>query len=328
MLVLACVGIYFAVSKLVLHPLDALGRAAKQIGAGDFSYQLEARTVGGPDELTEFADDFDKMARQLERLYTDLESEVRSQTDKLSALNDLLLYQKVELKKALDRLSEETAYKNEFFAIMSHELRTPLTSILAFARILRGVDSLDAKTRSAVEEIEANATLLLNMVNNILTISKAEAHKNELVVEPVDFVDLLGTDADVPVSMADWEKLRRIVENLVDNAIKYTHVGGRVDVRATFDGACIVVSVADDGMGIDEADQEGIFERYRQAGQSPNRRYRGTGLGLAVVKELAELHGGSVSVASARKLGSTFTVRIPYVAVDTEEYDEEDPADR
>ena len=110
-LVLACVGIYFAVSKLVLHPLDALGRAAKQIGAGDFSYQLEARTVGGPDELTEFADDFDKMARQLERLYTDLESEVRSQTDKLSALNDLLLYQKVELKKALDRLSEETAYK-------------------------------------------------------------------------------------------------------------------------------------------------------------------------------------------------------------------------
>ena len=238
--------------------------------------------------------------------------------------------------------------QTEFVQNASHELRTPLTSILAFARILRGVDSLDAKTRSAVEEIEANATLLLNMVNNILTISKAEAHKNELVVEPVDFVDLLGfirkslepvaknkgialtakTDADVPVSMADWEKLRRIVENLVDNAIKYTHVGGRVDVRATFDGACIVVSVADDGMGIDEADQEGIFERYRQAGQSPNRRYRGTGLGLAVVKELAELHGGSVSVASARKLGNTFTVRIPYVAVDTEEYDEEDPADR
>ena len=161
--------------------------------------------MGGPDELTEFADDFDKMARQLERLYTDLESEVRSQTDKLSALNDLLLYQKVELKKALDRLSEETAYKNEFFAIMSHELRTPLTSILAFARILRGVDSLDAKTRSAVEEIEANATLLLNMVNNILTISKAEAHKNELVVEPVDFVDLLGSSGS---RSSPWRRTR------------------------------------------------------------------------------------------------------------------------
>ena len=231
---------------------------------------------------------------------------------------------------------------------MSHELRTPLTSILAFARILRGTDSLDDKTRSAVEEIEANATLLLNMVNNILTISKAEAHKNELVVEPVDFVDLVGfikkslepvaknkgialtakTAPDVPLSMADWEKLRRIVENLVDNAIKYTHVGGTVDVLVTFDGAAVVLAVADDGIGIEAADQEGIFERYQQAGQSPNRRYRGTGLGLAVVKELTELHGGTVSVVSARKHGSTFTVRIPYVPVDTEEYDEEDPAGR
>lgn len=345
-LVLACAGIYFAVSKLVLRPLDELGQAAKQIGQGDFSYRLAANVSGGSDEITEFADDFDKMGRQLERLYTDLESEVRSQTDELSALNDLLLHQKAELKKALDRLSEETAYKNEFFAIMSHELRTPLTSILAFARILREVDSLDDKTRSAVEEIEANATLLLNMVNNILTISKAEAHKNELVVEPVDFVDLLGfirkslepvaknkgvslsvkNDADVPLSMADWEKLRRIVENLVDNAIKYTRIGGRVDVRTAFDGKNVTVTVADDGIGIDDQDQEGIFERYRQAGQSPNRRYRGTGLGLAVVKELAELHGGSVSVASKRKLGSTFTVNIPYVPVDTEEYDEEDSA--
>lgn len=347
-LVLACAGIYFAVSKLVLHPLDELGRAAKQIGKGDFSYRLETNASGSPDEITEFADDFDKMARQLERLYTNLESEVRSQTDELSALNDLLLYQKAELKKALDRLSEETAYKNEFFAIMSHELRTPLTSILAFARILRGEESLDDKTRSAVEEIEANATLLLNMVNNILTISKAEAHKNELVMEPVDFVDLLGfirkslepvaknkgivlsakTDADVPLSMADWEKLRRIVENLADNAIKYTHIGGRVDVRATFDGKNVNITVADDGIGIDDRDQESIFERYRQAGQSPNRRYRGTGLGLAVVKELVELHGGSVSVASKRKLGSTFAVSIPYVPVDTEKYDEEDSAGR
>ena len=234
---------------------------------------------------------------------------------------------------------------------MSHELRTPLTSILAFARILRATDTLDVKTQGAVEEIEANATLLLNMVNNILTISKAEAHRNELVREPVDFVDLIGfiknslepvarnkdvalrakTDPDVPLSMADWEKLRRIVENLVDNAIKYTHAGGTVDVRVAFEqasgegeaGGFVVITVADDGIGIAAEDQDGIFERYRQAGQSPNRRYRGTGLGLAVVKELTELHGGAVSVTSERKQGSTFAVRIPYVPVDTEEYDED-----
>lgn len=356
-LVIACVGIYAAVSKLVLHPIDSLGRAAKRIGEGDFSYELNLKTPRKPDEITEFVNDFNKMAQRLERLYNNMESEVQNQTDKLSALNDLLIYQKAELKKTLDKLSEETAYKNEFFAIMSHELRTPLTSILAFARILRNVDSLDDKTRNAVEEIEANATLLLNMVNNILTISKAEAHKNELVVEPVDFVDLISfiksslepvaknkditltarADSAVPLSMADWEKLRRIVENLVDNAIKYTHAGGAVGVHASFEDskepageksrgdldAAIVIEVSDDGIGIAEDDQEGIFERYRQAGQSPNRRYRGTGLGLAVVKELTELHGGTVSVLSARKQGSTFTVRIPYIPVDTEEYDED-----
>lgn len=354
-LAVACAGIYVAVSRLVLRPIEALGAAAKRIGEGSFDHRLALDEARSPDEITEFARDFDKMARRLERLCTDLESEVQSQTDKLSALNDLLLYQKSELKRALDALSEETAYKNEFFAIMSHELRTPLTSILAFARILRGEDALDAKTRDAVEEIEANATLLLNMVNNILTISKAEARKNELVREPVDFVDLIGfiknslapvarnkdvaltakADPDVPLSMADWEKLRRIVENLVDNAIKYTHAGGSVAVRAAFEPAgagadaerfprgAVVLSVADDGMGIAPEDQGGIFERYRQAGQSPNRRYRGTGLGLAVVKELAELHGGTVELVSERKAGSTFTVRIPYVPVDTEDYDED-----
>lgn len=346
MLVACLVIMYLALTYLVTRPLSKIQAGVERIQTGDLDVEL-AHTESSR-EMNTLMTEFNEMAHELAGIYSNLEAQVQVRTAQLAEANAVLERQRAQLEEANGRLRDENRYKSEFLAMMSHELRTPLTSILAFARILRGVDSLDAKTRSAVEEIEANATLLLNMVNNILTISKAEAHKNELVVEPVDFVDLLGfirkslepvaknkgialtakTDADVPVSMADWEKLRRIVENLVDNAIKYTHVGGRVDVRATFDGACIVVSVADDGMGIDEADQEGIFERYRQAGQSPNRRYRGTGLGLAVVKELAELHGGSVSVASARKLGSTFTVRIPYVAVDTEEYDEEDPADR
>ena len=374
-LVLASVGIYAAMSRLVLGPLAGLGKAAKQIGKGDFAYRLSL-DERHPDEITEFARDFDKMARRLERLCTDLERRGAKPNRQAVRLERPAAVPEGRTENALDRLSEETAYKNDFFAIMSHELRTPLTSILAFARILRASSTLDAKTQDAVDEIEANATLLLNMVNNILTISKAEAHRNELVCEPVDFVDLVGfvksslepvakskdialfarTDPDVPLSMADWEKLRRVVENLVDNAIKYTHAGGTVEVRVAFekgDGAepagidatgvgaegapggaaggvetgtragFVVITVADDGIGIAPEDQAGIFDRYRQAGQSANRRYRGTGLGLAVVKELTELHGGSVSVTSSRKKGSTFAVRIPYVPVDTEEYDED-----
>ena len=368
MMVAAFIGLYFVTSR-VLRPIDELRSAAGAVGKGDFNYTLTVPDPGERprDELAELTGEFDRMARDLEALYADLEGQVRSKTDDLMVLNDMLNYQKRELKVALDRLGDEVAYKNEFFAIVSHELRTPLTSILAYARILNADDSLAPKTREAVGEIESNATLLLNMVNNILVISKHAAKKDELLPEPVDFVDLAqfvrkalvpiaeGKDVrlscsvapDVPLSMADWEKLRRILENLVNNAIKYTHRGGFVRLTIGFESGeeanhghgnhpgthvpddedaapagWIVMRVADDGMGIAPEELDQIFELYKQAGQSANRRYRGTGLGLAVVRDLTELHGGTVAVESRVKEGSTFTVRIPYAPV-IEEEDEE-----
>ena len=369
MMVAAFIGLYFVTSRLVLRPIDELRSAAGAVGKGDFNYTLTVPDPGERprDELAELTGEFDRMARDLEALYADLEGQVRSKTDDLMVLNDMLNYQKRELKVALDRLGDEVGYKNEFFAIVSHELRTPLTSILAYARILNADDSLAPKTREAVGEIESNATLLLNMVNNILVISKHAAKKDELLPEPVDFVDLAqfvrkalvpiaeGKDVrlscsvapDVPLSMADWEKLRRILENLVNNAIKYTHRGGFVRLTIGFESGeeanhghgnhpgthvpddedaapagWIVMRVADDGMGIAPEELDQIFELYKQAGQSANRRYRGTGLGLAVVRDLTELHGGTVAVESRVKEGSTFTVRIPYAPV-IEEEDEE-----
>ena len=369
MMVAAFIGLYFVTSRLVLRPIDELRSAAGAVGKGDFNYTLTVPDPGERprDELAELTGEFDRMARDLEALYADLEGQVRSKTDDLMVLNDMLNYQKRELKVALDRLGDEVAYKNEFFAIVSHELRTPLTSILAYARILNADDSLAPKTREAVGEIESNATLLLNMVNNILVISKHAAKKDELLPEPVDFIDLAqfvrkalvpiaeGKDVrlscsvapDVPLSMADWEKLRRILENLVNNAIKYTHRGGFVRLTIGFESGeeanhghgnhpgthvpddedaapagWIVMRVADDGMGIAPEELDQIFELYKQAGQSANRRYRGTGLGLAVVRDLTELHGGTVAVESRVKEGSTFTVRIPYAPV-IEEEDEE-----
>ena len=366
MMVAAFIGLYFVTSRLVLQPIDELRSAAGAVGKGDFNYTLTVPDPGERprDELAELTGEFDRMARDLEALYADLEGQVRSKTDDLMVLNDMLNYQKRELKVALDRLGDEVAYKNEFFAIVSHELRTPLTSILAYARILNADDSLAPKTREAVGEIESNATLLLNMVNNILVISKHAAKKDELLPEPVDFVDLAqfvrkalvpiaeGKDVrlscsvapDVPLSMADWEKLRRILENLVNNAIKYTHRGGFVRLTIGFESGeeanhghgnhpgthvpddedaapagWIVMRVADDGMGIAPEELDQIFELYKQAGQSANRRYRGTGLGLAVVRDLTELHGGTVAVESRVKEGSTFTVRIPYAPVIEEE---------
>lgn len=361
-LVLASIGVYLLANRVVLKPVAQLQNAIHAIGGGNYDYSLsvDAPSRGGADELSVLAEDFQIMAERLNALTSNMESEVKAQTVELESLNSLLLKQADELREAVDELNEQKRYKNEFFALASHELRTSLTSILAFARMLKANEGLDVKTHESVIEIESNATLLLNLVNNILVISKTEAQRNEITLEPIDFVDLVGyvrnglepvannkdislkakVNADVPLSLGDWEKLRRIVENLADNAVKYTHKGGKVNIEASFDPNTILpypqemgivgessgvirIAVSDDGIGISDQDKEVIFELYEQVGKSSNRRYRGTGLGLAVVKQYSEMLGGTVELESQLKQGSTFTITVPYIPVDTDEYDED-----
>jgi signal transduction histidine kinase len=217
---------------------------------------------------------------------------------------------------------------------MSHELRTPLTAIIAFAEMWEHSHrQADEAELSAIHEIQTNGQILLNMVNNILEIARAEAGKLELVREPVDFVDLIGLvgstlrflaeqrnialttgiDVGVPIIYADWEKLRRVVENLATNAIKFTQKGGSVhiQVRTTEDKEFVIISVRDTGIGIKREDMDRVFDKFTQSDKSSMRRYRGSGLGLAVVKELVELHNGTITIESVYKEGTTFEVRIP-----------------
>ena len=188
---------------------------------------------------------------QVEQVQLNNLADMRIDEDAISEFRQLSR----SFNQMLERLNNAFSAQRQFTGNAAHELRTPLTSILAYARILNADDSLAPKTREAVGEIESNATLLLNMVNNILVISKHAAKKDELLPEPVDFVDLAqfvrkalvpiaeGKDVrlscsvapDVPLSMADWEKLRRILENLVNNAIKYTHRGGFVRLTIGFE---------------------------------------------------------------------------------------------
>ena len=118
---------------------------------------------------------------------------------------------------------------------------------------------------------------------------------------------------DVPIITADWEKIRRIVENLTSNAIKFTRKGGSVHIEVSYDerNERLAIAVTDTGIGIKEEDLPLIFERFTQSDKSSYRRYGGSGLGLAVVKELVEMHEGSIEVESTYKQGSTFTVFIP-----------------
>ena len=331
-LVVGFAVILFGVSRLVTKPLGKLEDATGRIEKGDFDIDVEG--IGDRDEIQRLARRFESMAAQLKRSYEDLEGQVRERTGELARANAELERRREQLERANAVLQETNEFKSDFLATMSHELRTPLTSILAFTEIWENMDvERDERERAAVHEVRESGQLLLYMVDNILEMARSEAGKTALSIEPVDMMDLINAvekptgflaqkrsirltacvDADVPIIMADWEKLRRIVENLVSNAIKYTRRGGDVQVRVRNDGVRggIVVSVADNGIGISEENLPFVFDRYTQIDKSSQKRYSGSGLGLAVVKELVELHGGEVWVESEYKKGSTFSVFVP-----------------
>ena len=348
------VALYVAADHIILAPVRLFGEAAARVGKGDLSASFVVPNVSVRDEMSVLGDELEDMASQLRTLYGNLEEQVESKTEQLRCVNAELVEKEEKLEAALDRLGEEMAYKNDFFAIVGHELKTPLTSIKAYARILADDEANGVSVQEPAREIAASADTLLAMVNNILTLAQNDANRNELVVDPVDIVDLVGhirralspvatakgidfqtsVANDAALAMVDAEKVRRILENLVDNAIKYTRSGGSVKLDVYLDdgtdnsvgnaaGNCdLVFVVADTGTGIEAREIPELFERFRQVGGS-GKRHKGTGLGLAVVKELAQLHGGSASVESEPGVGSTFIVRIPFVEVDMEEYDED-----
>jgi signal transduction histidine kinase len=332
--------IFFGISRLVTKPLREFETAAQRIEEGDLSVNLEG--IGNRDEIHDLALRFNSMSKQLKNLYENLENQVETRTVQLASANRELESQRRQLEEANHSLLELSQYKSDFLAIMSHELRTPLTSILAFTEMWEQTSMhKDEEEYAAVGEIQANGQILLNMVDNILEMARVEAGKVELTLETVDLVDLITTiegslsflaerrnitfttvvEPDVPLINADWEKLRRIIVNLISNAIKFTKKGGQVDVRVSLakEGDRVVITVSDTGIGISEENLRYIFERFTQSDKSSMKRYSGSGLGLAVVKELVEIQAGSIEVTSAHKKGSTFTVSIPVGDNDWEE---------
>ena len=331
-IVMVILAVYVLITRLITRPLSEVENAVGQIENGNFEVNLEG--IKGNGEIKDLAVKFDIMAEQLRALYGNLEGQVELRTAQLESANELLEKQRSQLARVNEELQAENQYKSDFLAIMSHELRTPLTSIIAFTEIWQqaNVDRSEDET-AAVKEVKENGQLLLQMVNNILEMARVEAGRNELSVEPFDMMDLIGlversigflaeqrnislttvVHQDVPIITADWEKIRRIVENLASNAIKFTRKGGSVSIEVSYheETERLSIAVSDTGIGIKEEDLSLIFERFTQSDKSSYRRYGGSGLGLAVVKELAEMHGGTVEVRSVYKQGSTFTVWIP-----------------
>jgi CheY-like chemotaxis protein len=225
--------------------------------------------------------------------------------------------------------------KDEFLATLSHELRTPLNAILGWARLLHG-GQLDANTASrAIESVERNAIIQTKLVEDLLDVSLIITGKWRLETRPVDLCASVETsleavrttaeakeitlmrelDSRVGLVMGDPSRVQQILWNLLSNAVKFTPKRGLIQVRVTRDGANAAISVKDNGKGISEEFLPYVFERFRQADGSLTRRYGGLGLGLAIARHLAELHGGTIEVESAgENQGALFTLKLPLLS--------------
>ncbi|OLB88052.1 MAG: response regulator [Chloroflexi bacterium] len=238
-----------------------------------------------------------------------------------------------ELEESNTALIEANQHKSVFLANMSHELRTPLNSIIGFSELLtdaREGQFDDATRRRFVGQIMTSGKHLLGLINDILDLSKVEAGQMELrlnmmsVAESVDqvtkTVEPLLAKKNIKVTtsvagagdiLADAGKVKQMLLNLVSNAIKFTPDGGTVTISALRIKDTIEISVADTGIGIAEEDQKSIFQEFHQLDQGPGRKHEGTGLGLALTRRFARLHGGDVRVTSRVNKGSVFTLSLP-----------------
>jgi PAS domain S-box-containing protein len=233
--------------------------------------------------------------------------------------------------RLLREAQEANTLKDEFLATLSHELRTPLNAIVGWTKLLQSGELDEANRVKAIDTIDRNARAQTQLIEDILDVSRIVAGKLHLKVQPTDMVTVVEAALDsvrhaaeakgirlqadlrsVGPLYADPDRLQQVVWNLLSNAIKFTPREGGVAVRLQEVEGHALVEVQDDGAGIEPEFLPHVFERFRQADSSSTRPHSGLGLGLAIVRHLVELHGGTVSVASEGKgCGATFSVRVP-----------------
>jgi signal transduction histidine kinase len=276
-------------------------------------------------------DQVDAQRRDLQDLTSNLELRVQVRTKELQSANERLL--------DLDRL------KSEFFANVSHELRTPLSLILApLDSMLEEFGEYSEGQRQQLDGIQRNALVLMKLVDDLLDLSKLEEARLELDLTQVNLADLvsniIGTARPLaerkrvalkleclsrPLVVADARKIERVLINLLSNALKFSDPGALVELTVDQDEQKAWVQVKDNGIGIPPDEVESVFDRFHQVDSSKTSRFGGTGIGLALAKELVELHTGSLTIESQLHQGSTFRMALPLRLTDLSEDEPEFP---
>jgi signal transduction histidine kinase len=300
--------------------------------AGETEASIEELRAGLSDEIDDSA--LEELQRQ-NRDFVAILEELEEKRTELERVNTELAATNRELNEANAKLRELSEMKEEFLALTTHDLRSPLTVISGVISFFTSgrLGELTPEQKNMVAMMERNAQSLIELVNDLLDASKLESGTMRLEVASIDLKGLVDElretmeplarekslrmeedlPADLPPVEADRAKLRRILVNLVSNAIKFTGRGGRVTVRAARGDRHIRISVSDTGVGIAPEDVKRLFDKYEQARSRATRGEKGTGLGLYITKQLVELHGGEIKVESEIGRGSTFSFTIPAV---------------
>ncbi len=239
---------------------------------------------------------------------------------------------RVAMEEQNERLRELNQLKSDFVANVSHELRTPLTSIIGFTEIL--IDGaggeLNEEQREYLEIVTRSSQRMLRLIDDLLLLSRLETRSITIEVKPLDLGALIKESqlelsmaagsagmtlklntADGPPILGDSGRLRQVIDNLVNNALKFTPPGGEVTVEAIREEESWIIKVADTGIGIPEEDLERLFKKFFRASNADPKRTPGTGLGLSITRAIVELHHGEITVSSVQGVGTTFTVTLP-----------------
>ncbi len=317
---LAIIVFYLITTRLILQPVRVLRNTAEKVAKGDMDIRSAISTG---DEFEQLSDTFNTMLATL-----------KASQDQLEATNRSLDTRVGELAQSNTDLFQASKMKSEFLTNVSHELRTPLNAIIGFAELLTTAKPApdDPRSNRYIDNILTSARQLLELINDLLDLAKIEAGKIVLRTERINVPDVceslvnfmrplaqkknielsLAVQAPVPLVSTDPARFQQILYNFLSNAIKFTPADGRVTITiSTPDVEHVKTAVTDTGPGIAPEHHASIFEKFNQLDASVTRRHGGTGLGLTISQELADMLHADIELISDLGKGATFSLIIP-----------------
>ncbi len=322
-LLLVSVGIVLFIQRYVYEPVKQLVAGTERIMTGDFGFTVRVRTM---DEIGTLTDSFNAMARDLENYRKEIEEWNRELQNRVESATS-------ELQHTVNDLKDVDRMRLELVSIVSHDLRVPLSTIQTCLKVVLDgmLGEVDERQRDMIHRAERRTTNLLVMVKDLLDFSSIKVGRSLQKIELlqlteisqgiVDLISLQAAEKNVTIELsaspgfpdiyADRSNIERLFTNLISNAVKYSKEGGTVAIKASEDDDLISVEISDTGIGISGGDVVKIFDIFYRADNAKSIEEVGSGVGLYIVKQIVEAHGGTIRVQSKEGEGSTFTVVLP-----------------